>query len=211
MICHPCLNDDGDKVPIPHPHTPTSLTTWSDSKAVAIVTPQGTMPESINDLPLTTWTDAPKSKEAWCELAARHSVIEPDFNPPPYLKQSAGVVTIEPDGRIWIVAPTKAHGGYKATFPKGRIEGGLGLQASALKEAFEESGLQVQLTGFLIDTPRSTTYTRYYLARRIGGSPADMGWESQAVMLLPQSMLLEHLTNAYDLPIINILSSLKLS
>jgi len=54
---------------------------------------------------------------------------------------------------------------------------------------FEESGLQVELTGFLCDSIRSTSVTRYYTARRLGGSPAEMGWESQAVHLVPMSML----------------------
>lgn len=208
MIYHPCLNDDGGQVTIPHPHTPSPQATWGDAKAEAIVIPQGSMPEALNGLPLITWANAPKSTAAWCALAEQHTIVEPAFTPPPYKHPAAGVVTIEPDGRIWIVAPTKAYGGYKASFPKGRVEKGLSLQASAIKEAFEESGLQVQLTGFLIDTPRSTTYTRYYLARRIGGNPSDMGWESQAVLLLPQSRLLNYLTNANDLPIVQKLASL---
>ena len=33
------------------------------------------------------------------------------------------------------------------------------------------------------------TFTRYYLAERIGGSPADMGWESQCVVLVPEGDL----------------------
>ena len=36
---------------------------------------------------------------------------------------------------------------------------------------------------------RTQTFTRYYLAKRMGGSPADMGWESQGVMLVPRELL----------------------
>jgi ADP-ribose pyrophosphatase YjhB (NUDIX family) len=169
---------------------------------VAIVIPQGEVPEAINGLAVATWEDVPKSDGDWCALADANSVAEPPFHAPAGLEPAAGVVVVEPDGRVWIVAPSNAHGGYKATFAKGRIEGGMSLQATALREAFEESGLHVQLTSHLIDTPRSITYTRYYLARRVGGNPSDMGWESQAVMLLPKNRLHEYLNNSNDAPVI---------
>lgn len=94
----------------------------------------------------------------------------------------------ETDGRIWLVCPTNQFGGYKVTFPKGRREG-KSLQATALCEAYEETGLRVRLLRHLVDVRRAQTYTRYYLAERIGGSPADMGWESQSVILVPPSTL----------------------
>ncbi|WP_159590935.1 hypothetical protein [Hydrogenophaga sp. BPS33] len=40
-----------------------------------------------------------------------------------------------------------------------------------------------------MDVPRTQTYTRYYLAERVGGTPSAMGWESQCVMLVPQDKL----------------------
>ncbi|WP_081052923.1 NUDIX hydrolase [Burkholderia vietnamiensis] len=85
------------------------------------------------------------------------------------------IVTIEPDGRVWVVAPSNGYAGYAATFPKGRVEKGLPRRVIAIREAYEESGLKVEITGFLADSSRSLTYTRYYLARRIDGTPADMG------------------------------------
>lgn len=63
----------------------------------------------------------------------------------------------------------------------------------------------VHLTGFLVDTKRSTTYTRYYMAERVSGNPADMGWESQAVLLAPVPALFGLLTNANDLPVLRAL------
>lgn len=51
------------------------------------------------------------------------------------------------------------------------------------------AGLQVKLLRHLVDVKRTQTYTRYYLAERIGGSPADMGWESQGVLLIPPALL----------------------
>ena len=119
------------------------------------------------------------------------------------------MVAVEPDGRVWVVAPTNAFGGYPATFPKGSVEPGMSLQATALREAWEEAGLAVQLTSFLVDIKRSTSFTRYYLAKRIGGNPADMGWESQAVMLAPVAELSNLLTNKNDQPILEALTALQ--
>ena len=102
---------------------------------------------------------------------------------------AAGAVIEEADGRLWLVAPTNGYAGYKTTFPKGRPESGASLQVTAIREAYEEAGLKVEITGFLADLPRSQTQTRYYTARRVGGTPAAMGWESQAVHLVPRSKL----------------------
>mgnify|MGYP000340660855 CR=1 FL=1 len=51
---------------------------------------------------------------------------------------------------------------------------GMSLQACALNEIFEKTGLQIRLTQHLIDSKRSGSYTRYYLAERIGGNQAGM-------------------------------------
>ncbi len=96
------------------------------------------------------------------------------------------------------MAPTNAFGGYKATFPKGRLEPGMSPQATAIKEAFEESGMQIEITGLIGDFERTTTITCYYTARRIGGLPTQMGWESQAVILVPRNQLFKILNHAND-------------
>lgn len=124
----------------------------------------------------------------WEALAQASLIEEPAFTPPRGLAPAAGVVIQEPDGRIWMVCPTNQFGGYEVTFPKGRRDG-KGLQATAMAEAFEESGLQVRLVRHLVDVARTETYTRYYLAKRMGGTPAAMGWESQRVMLVPPAEL----------------------
>ena len=89
-------------------------------------------------------------------------------------KKAAGAVIREPDGRLWIVAPSNQFACYQATFPKGTMSG-LSAQATALVKAWEESGLQVRLIKHLVDANRTQCYTRYYLAERVSGSPADMG------------------------------------
>lgn len=98
-------------------------------------------------------------------------------------KRSAGVVIVEPDGRVWLFSPRGGFGGVDNSFPKGRLEG-LDPQQAAIKEAYEETGLKVEIVSHIGDYERSTTNTRYYLARRTGGMPGDFHWESEAVRLV---------------------------
>ena len=81
----------------------------------------------------------------------------------------------------------------------------MSLRATAIREAWEECGLRVVLGGFLADVVRSQSKTRYYRARRVGGRPADMGWESQAVSLVPRTQLGEVLVNPNDAPLVALL------
>ena len=107
------------------------------------------------------------------------------------------------------VHPSNAFGGYRATVPKGKQEPGQSLEQTAIKETFEEAGLIIALTHWLIDVPRSSTVCRYFLARRLGGSPADMGWESQAVSLVPIARLGEVLHHPNDQPLLGTLRHAK--
>jgi hypothetical protein len=163
------------------------------------------MPAALNGLQIAQWGAVPTDTAGWERLAAQAAVTEPVFQVPAGFKAAAGVVVLEPDGRVWLVCPTNRFGGSAATFPKGRPEG-RSTQATALVETFEESGLHVRITRFLVDVRRSTTYTRYFLGVRVGGSPADMGWESQAVMLVPRQLLETILTSPYEKPIIEALA-----
>ena len=202
-VLHPRIDDAGKPVTLKQPSQPSShQQAWADSKALACVVPDGSMPAAVNGIPISSWTQPPESMAEWEALAAQTTVAEPEFKVPAGYKKAAGVVIQEADGRIWVVAPSNAFGGYSATFPKGKVDKGLSLQATALVEAFEESGLQVRLIRHLVDVKRSTSYTRYYLAERVGGNPADMGWESQGVMLVPVAKLNEVLNSPNDHPIV---------
>ena len=55
------------------------------------------------------------------------------------------------------------------------------------------------------DIKRTTSVARYYLAHRVGGSPADMGWESQAVRLVPLAQLGDYLNRPEDKEILEFL------
>ena len=202
MIYHPKLNEHGNKEKINNPSKATPIATWSDPAAAATVIPDGEMPRELNGISFSHWSDAPRTNQGWEELADQHRVEEPPFLPPKHKKHAAGVIVEEADGRVWLVAPSNAHGGYSATFPKGTVDPGASRPATALKEAFEESGLRVEITGFFADSDRSQSYTRYYLARRLGGTPANMCWESQAVHLVPRTNLAKYLTNANDEPLL---------
>jgi ADP-ribose pyrophosphatase YjhB (NUDIX family) len=162
------------------------------------------MPAELNGIAFQPW-QAPATDEAWAAVDGQADIEEPPFSAQPGKHAAAGVVIVEADGRIWLVSPTNGHGGYKHTPPKGRPETGSSLQATAIREAFEEAGIKVEITGFLVDLPRSTTRTRYFTARRVAGNSSDMGWESQAVHLVPRSRLAEFLTNANDAPFIKLL------
>lgn len=161
------------------------------------------MPAELSGIPFKPWSDYPRTVSEWnaSELLAP-AIREPEMKPPPGLKVSAGAIVLEADGRVWIVHPTGSFGGYSATWPKGRVEGGLSLQATAVREVLEESGLKVRIVGLFGDFDRTTTRTRFYLAERVGGSPADMGWESQAASLCPIDALPALLNGPADQPII---------
>lgn len=204
---HPQKNDKGQTVLIRHPSQPTPLEAWQDSNAVATAVPGAQMPLELNGVPFAPWNDFPAATEAWNAVPGQGEFDEPPFVPAPGMKVSAGVVVEEADGRVWLVHPTNQFGGYACTAAKGTVEHGLSLRASAIKEALEEAGLRVELTGWLADTNRTTSKARYYRAKRIGGNPADMGWESQAVSLVPRSLLAKFLQHPSDAPLLRALSA----
>lgn len=195
---HPKLNDAGKAVVIKEMSRPTPLANFHDANAIATTLPGSVAPELLNHIPLAPWHDAPTTLEGWAAVEGQAQVEEPEFVPVEGKTQGAGVIVQEPDGRVWVCHPTNAFGGYKSTFPKGTVEDGLNSQASAIKEAFEESGLKVQITGFFADVTRTTSVARYYTAKRVGGTPSEAGWESQSVSLVPVSRLYDVLNMPAD-------------
>jgi ADP-ribose pyrophosphatase YjhB (NUDIX family) len=205
---HPRKNDKGQPVALYHPSQPTDAATWRQADQIATVTPDGAMPSEVNHLAIASWSDAPPDAASWEHLAGASKFDEPPMPVVAGKAPASGAVVIEPDGRVWVVSPSNGFGGYTHTFPKGKLDPkeGLSLRANALKEVFEESGLRVELTGFLCDSVRDTSVTRYYLARRVGGSPAAIGWESQAVNLVPISLLPSFVAHKNDADIVKALN-----
>jgi len=203
-IFHPCTNDNGQQVEIKKPSKATPLNHFEDQSKIASILPGGKVPEALNGVPFFSWTGRPTTPNDWLQVIGQGDFPESSMKPIPGKKLSAGVVTVEPDGRIWVVCPTNQFGGYTVTFPKGTVDKGLTPRVSAIKEAFEESGLQVELAALIGDFERTTSVTRYYLAKRVGGNPADCGWESQSqsVGLIPKARLLEVVSHPADKPLI---------
>lgn len=178
---HPERDERGRTVTIHSPDKPSPAASWSDPEAHALITPAHDVLDSdsrFNEV-----------KPDWSDKSLHGDFEEPALNNRSGKHLASGVIIHEDDGRVWAVHPTNQFGGYEATFPKGRVDADLDMRSNAIKEAFEESGLAVQLTAHAADVERSTSYTRYYHARRIGGHPKRMGWESQAVSLVPKSQL----------------------
>lgn len=137
------------------------------------------IPDAIDEPPYPN----PPPQPAWTDpISGKSYAAKPK-------RLGAGVVIEEPDGRVWLVEPANHFGGYRNTLPKGGQEPGLTLQQTALKEAWEETGLRVRLTGVVGDFEGDTSVARYYRAERIGGSPDQAHWESWAVKLAPKEEL----------------------
>lgn len=219
-VVHPRRDDTGTPVVLASPSTPTPLACWDDPSAIARVVPDGPLPAQLNGLALAPWTaDGARGREWPWEAAGATpdrmptqakgdggwSQDAPSLPLLPGKAPAAGAVVMEPDGRVWVIHPSNAFGGYQATFPKGKQEPGLSLEQTAIKETFEEAGLVIALIRWLVDVPRSTSVCRYFLARRIGGTPAAMGWESQAVSLVPFARLGEVLHHPNDQPLLEAL------
>ena len=205
---HPKLDDAGKKVGLYHPHIP-NLSGLYNPKAIATFTPGQKMPAELNGIPFAPWADAPTTDDGWENVAGQKELDEPPMHLPPGIKDAAsGLIIAEPDGRVWVVSPSNRFGGYKNTFPKGKVEGEMSFQANALKEAYEEAGLKCRIVDFVGDVKRTTSVCRYYLAVREGGSPAECGWESQAVHLVPGGRLRNFLDAAVDRNVVAKLAAL---
>ena len=208
---HPQLDEHGKAVLLKFPSKPTPLSSWHQADAIATVTPGAQLPSALNGIPLEQWLDVPHSREAWNKVEGQLDFDEPPFQVPKGKAAAAGVAIQESDGRIWLVAPSNGFAGYTTTLPKGRIDDKVNRQASAIREAYEEAGLKVKITGFLGDSERTQTFTRYYLAERVGGNPAYMGWESQAVHLVPCLNLATFLNHPNDQSLLTAILALEAS
>jgi 8-oxo-dGTP pyrophosphatase MutT (NUDIX family) len=165
------------------------------SKDGTVVIPEGSkLPvKELNGVKFGAW----RPPADWGAVDGQDLYDEPEFDPGKK-KPSSGVVIREPDGRVWLMQPRGGYGGYEATFPKGGLEKGLSLQANAIKEAYEETGLKVRITGFAGDHEGDTTVTRFYHAVREGGDPSKHEDESEGVVLAPKKKAEQFLNRKRD-------------
>lgn len=205
-VFHPRLDEHGRKVFLAKPSEAANLAQLADAGVSATFVPTSSWEQALHGVALVSWLPSDTAATAWEELVAP-AVDEPDCVLPVGMRAAAGAVVVEPDGRIWLVAPSNGYGGYQVTFPKGRVDKGASMQATAIKEVWEESGLLVQLTGYLGDFERTQTCTRFYISRRVGGTPCDMGWESQAVHLVPIAKAYRLLNRSTDRDVLKALET----
>ncbi|MGG1943754.1 NUDIX domain-containing protein [Trinickia sp. NRRL B-1857] len=200
---HPRRDEHGKPVVIEAPTEPSAQSTWHDPAATAVFVPDGAHPDVLGGVPMTAW-EPPTTLEGWQNVSGQNpDLVEPAADAS---VKKAGVVIVEPDGRVWIIESTNHFTGHR-TFPKGSVDEGLSLQATAVKEGYEETGLHVELLAYLTDfkTKTGKTKTRYYLARRIGGNPAAMGWETQGMYLVPRGELAGTVRTARDARVVRAL------
>ena len=200
---HPAKGPGNMPIWIDRPTTPTNYFEMTNPQETATFVPGEHVPGSLNNVPFEPWWDAPETDKAWNRVEGQNPELDAIPFDPQGKTAGAGVVIMEPDGRIWLTAPTNEYGGYKATFPKGTAEYGANMQATAIREAFEETGLKVRLVGLLGDFDKTTSRARIYLAERVGGTPAEMGWESQGVHLATKEEAAKLLNQPVDKPILD--------
>lgn len=193
-VLHPHVDDKGNPVTIKYPTKASGPETWHNPGAVAVFTPGGNTPDQINNIPLASWKPP---AEGFASIPTNPAFEQP-VKAVPGKSIGAGVIILEDDGRIWLTKPTNEFGGYRNTYPKGTQESGLNLQQTAIKEVWEETGLHVEITGIAGDYERTTSVARMFVARRVGGTPKDMGWESQGVRLAPMGQALKLLNQPHD-------------
>ena len=184
---HPQLDEFGNRIIISEPINSSEMQAWLNPHGIATysVTDNKPLPAQLNGVAFKACIP-PKQ---WEPSVGRYRVDEPPAPEHLGLLMTSGCVVMETDRRIWLAQPTNRFCSLLSTFPKGRLEPGLDLATNAVKETFEETGLLVSPSAYLCDIVRTKSVTRYYLACRIGGTPAAMGWETQAVSLMPPQSL----------------------
>jgi putative (di)nucleoside polyphosphate hydrolase len=89
-------------------------------------------------------------------------------------RPNVGVVLFHPDGRVWLGRRAQTPGPYNWQFPQGGVDDGEDLEAAALRELAEETG--VRATTHLGRTPGWLTYD---FPADHSGSKIAKGWKGQ--------------------------------
>lgn len=193
LYVHPQMNDEVfQNIEIKEPtYVPLkNYTAWGQPNEVASFTPRGIYPR-----------DMYPSEFVETSVPAHLKTYEIDS-----AITSAGVLIVEPDRRVWVVSPTNKFT-YINTFPKGRLNYDKeSLLKCAARETFEETGLNVEIQDHLVDQRRGKfTKVRWFVGKRVSGCPSLMGWESQALHLVPINQLKDFVEKETDKEISQIL------
>lgn len=217
--------DDGTEEPMPIGY-PTSPTTDRLNPAkIAVFPVEGVItPEECAVAGREKWDAAPKNDSGWIDHVRQSRSMKPVALPSSsaQMPTRAAVAIICPDNRIVVAEPSN-HWFNARSFAMGGVDDSLrqelrsryqppanatqlpdwravqeeALRITAVKEAYEETGLQVELTDFIGDyrvankaTHLGVTY-RLFMGRAVGGSVSDMGAESQSVSLVPVDQLVK--------------------
>ena len=112
-------------------------------------------------------------------------------------RRVARAVIVDGEG-VWLY---KADEEIWCMFPGGGVEPDELPEEAAIREAKEETGLDVELIRWLADFNDEFAERSYYLAKRIGGEPATVdedGDRPVRVFLVPFQEAFGRLTSPYD-------------
>lgn len=112
---------------------------------------------------------------------------------------STGAIIFDPaTEKVFIYEPKDHFGLYQHTFPKGQLEPHLTHAENAIKEVWEETGMQAKLLDHLGSWEKSTSHSSYYVGYAEKGNPTKFGVETQAVKVVPLDELKGLLNKSVD-------------
>lgn len=110
--------------------------------------------------------------------------------------ETVGAVTVEPDGRIWLVARFDANGNKTYGFPEHVLPSDISRLRALGLSVTDLTGLVVKPLVYLKSYDNDTTFAHYFVCQRTGGSPANMADEVAELALVTMAeatILLESL------------------
>ncbi len=91
----------------------------------------------------------------------------------PY-RENVGIVVFNRDGRVWLGRRIRTQGSHTWQFPQGGVDPGEDLEAAALRELYEETGIRsVTRLG------RTEGWIAYDFPEGFGGTKAAKGFRGQ--------------------------------
>jgi ADP-ribose pyrophosphatase YjhB (NUDIX family) len=121
---------------------------------------------------------------------------------------SAGGLVIDGRGRIALVRQRNRRGRWRWTLPKGRIDRGETIEAAALREVYEESGLRARiLRPIVLDEGR--LHFTYYFEMALERNDGSHDRETKEVRLVSFTEAAELLRSRRDLRVLRRLVEMR--